>query len=148
MNMSEFPSLGFTGTKRGLTANQEHVLRTVMKTMREHHLGPRTFHFGDCDGADREAFQMAMYNGYLTVAHPPTDSTHRAYCKAHHVECRYAYMTRNQHIVNASDFLVACPNTMQEVMRSGTWATVRRARTKKIAIGIIWPDGSRTYEGI
>lgn len=39
-----------------------------------------------------------------------------------------SYMLRNDLLVAECDVLIAVPETAEEVMRSGTWATVRRAR--------------------
>lgn len=39
-----------------------------------------------------------------------------------------SYMLRNDLLVNRCDELIAFPLTEEEIMRSGTWATIRRAR--------------------
>ena len=40
---------------------------------------------------------------------------------------------------------IACPAENKEVMRSGTWATIRYAKRIKKPITIIWPDSGVTY---
>lgn len=44
------------------------------------------------------------------------------------------YMTRNDRLVELADTLVAFPRTRQEVLRSGTWATIRRARKAGVPV--------------
>ena len=39
------------------------------------------------------------------------------------------YLKRNEDIVNKCDVLIACPiDKNKEILRSGTWATIRKAR--------------------
>lgn len=49
-------------------------------------------------------------------------------------ECFGGYMIRNDALVAASPVLVAFPKTPHEIQRSGTWSTVRRARTAGLEI--------------
>jgi hypothetical protein len=44
-------------------------------------------------------------------------------------------------IVVESELLIATPKEVKEQLRSGTWATVRRARKVGIPIILITPDG-------
>lgn len=45
------------------------------------------------------------------------------------------YMNRNEMLVGPpTDLLVAFPETKQHVQRSGTWATIRRARKRQIPV--------------
>lgn len=44
------------------------------------------------------------------------------------------YMKRNDAIVEHSDVLVAFPKTDEEELRSGTWATIRRARKAGVPV--------------
>lgn len=46
------------------------------------------------------------------------------------------YMARNDKMIELADHLIAFPETSKEVLRSGTWATIRRARKKGIPIDI------------
>lgn len=45
-----------------------------------------------------------------------------------------SYMIRNDRLVHHADVLIAFPETEHEQLRSGTWATIRRAR--KIALEV------------
>ena len=55
------------------------------------------------------------------------------------------YMARNDETIRRSDVLIAFPETPHEETRSGTWATVRRARKKGIPIYFFPLDGSTPY---
>lgn len=46
------------------------------------------------------------------------------------------YMARNDALVANADILIAFPQGPQEVLRSGTWATVRRAIKKGIPVQV------------
>lgn len=45
-----------------------------------------------------------------------------------------SYMERNDALVEHADLLIAFPRTEHEVLRSGTWATVRRARKRGVEV--------------
>jgi hypothetical protein len=50
-------------------------------------------------------------------------------------------LERNEDIVDfGRDLLIAAPLQMVEVVRSGTWHTVRYARKKKVTVEILWRD--------
>jgi hypothetical protein len=51
------------------------------------------------------------------------------------------YIARNHDIVNHTNYLIACPDTMKEVQRSGTWATVRYAGKHDRVVYLVYPDG-------
>jgi hypothetical protein len=50
-------------------------------------------------------------------------------------------LERNTEIVKACDVLIATPKEQDEVLRSGTWATIRRARKYDKKLAVIFPDG-------
>ena len=50
------------------------------------------------------------------------------------------YLKRNRKIIKKSDVLIATPGQKEEQLRSGTWATIRYARKRPIAIWRIAPD--------
>jgi hypothetical protein len=116
---------GFTGTQKGMTDLQQQALLWLL----EQRSGE--FHHGMCIGADEQASAIARYAGnYILVGHPPTNpnkmSTKSLTDKQ---QDPFAYMTRNEHIVAACDALIAAPYSAErDIPRSGTWATVRRAR--------------------
>ena len=61
------------------------------------------------------------------MIHPPDVGALRVFCSADEALAPLPYLTRNKQIVDASEVLVACPQSAKEEMRSGTWSTVRYA---------------------
>jgi hypothetical protein len=49
-------------------------------------------------------------------------------------------LQRNDVIVKSCQVLTACPGEEHEILRSGTWATVRRAMKEKLVV-IFYPSG-------
>lgn len=131
--------VGITGTRAGLTEAQEAVVRTTLWSLR--HRGGTDLHHGDCVGADEEVALQARTLGYRIVAHPPTSPLLRADFPSDEVRPRRGYLERNRDIVDEVDVLIACPATADEQLRSGTWATVRYARSVDRARFVIEPDG-------
>ena len=133
--------VGFTGTQEGATLKQVTALsKFFVKYL------VNEFHHGDCIGADAHAHSIACsWNTKNIIIHPPIKTVKRAYCdKLYTVNKQTAimilspkdYLARNKDIVNDTDVLIACPKTLTEEQRSGTWSTVRYARKmgKKVII--------------
>lgn len=119
--------VGFTGTQKGMSQGQKDALMSALLHLR---IQKRVIlHHGDCIGADFEAAQIAEVLAIRTELHPPENPSKRAFCKADVVYPVMPYLVRNHHIVDASEFLYAAPFG-PERLRSGTWATVRYARTQ------------------
>lgn len=139
--------IGFTGTSKGTTARQDVRLAELLCSMRD---GTpwQWLHHGDCVGADERAHQLALMYGMNCCIHPPTNPAKRGWMERTigpgDVEVRepQPYLARNRAIVDATTILVACPVGMEEVLRSGTWATVRYARRLGRPVTIVYPDGS------
>ena len=127
--------VGFTGTRSGMTASQAEHLRHLLIL-----LDPVEFHHGDCVGADRQAHDIAQSLHIPTVIHPATSPNQRAHCRG---ACRILEpkppLDRNQDIVVACSKLLATPSTTAEHLRSGTWATIRYARSQKKPVYILRP---------
>ena len=121
-------SIGFTGTRRGMTEFQKQSLEDKLRQMKRDFVW---FHHGSCLGSDLEAHRIARQLGYKIALHPPADK----YCAAElrsdsdYVYFDAEYLTRDREIVNQSTFLIAAPKKMIEERRSGTWFTVRYARS-------------------
>lgn len=151
--------MGFTGTERGMTPRQEAAVRAWLETLRwasrprpELGIAGRAVvgHHGDCVGADEEFHRICREMGFEVDVHPPDNPRRRAFCMD--FRRRYPekpYLARNRDIARCSSVLVAAPHEAQEVVRSGTWATVRAATALDRAVIIYLPDGSPAhYEGV
>ena len=136
--------VGFTGTQNDLSVAQFDLLLLVMQELED----MTEAHHGDCVGADATFSAMVdeIYPNTIVHLHPPTVSSKRANCRYDEIEEAYSYLTRNKHIVDATDLLIACPKTNEEELRSGTWATVRYARKVGKPVVILWNNGKYDYE--
>ena len=108
-------TIGFTGTRKGMTEAQRAQFESIMDW-----LNVTGFHHGDAIGADAQAsaYVAAVHWSVRIVPHPANGQP----------------LARNRAIVAASDILIAAPESDTEQQRSGTWATVRYARQKGIPI--------------
>jgi len=133
--------IGFTGTRAGMTEAQKKV---VARLLEEHK--PSEVHHGDCIGADAHFHELAR--DIPRVGHPASGvGDQRAFCQ--NLSRTYESkppLERNHDIVNASDFLIATPKESREVLRSGTWATIRYALKANKLVHIILPDGTLIIE--
>jgi hypothetical protein len=129
--------IGFTGTQRGMTDHQKSVVELVIRALFRD--GWRWVHHGDCIGADREFHDLARAAGFSVHLHPPVVYTKRAFCKADAIEPVKPFLVRNHDIVDASEVILATPKEAEEVLRSGTWATIRYARKTGKLVKVILP---------
>lgn len=135
-------NLGFTGTQEGLTKAQAVRLQDVLST-------PDflfAIHHGDCIGADSEFDRIARGSlGFeYAVIYPANLSNKRAFCTIGPrdvLKYPMAPLQRNELIVKACDWLLACPKEDQMQLRSGTWTTVRYALKANKPVRVILPDG-------
>lgn len=135
--------VGFTGTRLEMKKAQQETCRQVLTDLFSGTNGSDQFRHGDCIGSDEQAHKIVEYIPWVQIhIHPPEDNRYRAYCRS---ICCYIYkpkpyLDRNKDIVNETKILVAVPRGPEE-RRSGTWSTVRYARSLKHYIIVIWPDG-------
>ena len=136
--------IGFTGSQNGCTDVQLESLIEIIEGLTEMNSASH----GDCIGADEEFHNVcrSVPRHIKIIGHPPTNSSKRAFCKFDFVFEEKDYITRNHDIVNSVDILLACPKETKEIIRSGTWATIRYARKVGIPVLIIYPDGKYIYE--
>lgn len=141
-------NIGFTGTQVGMTDAQMSSFIEVVEGLDKFYHG--TFHHGDCIGADHEAHViMKEYTEYDIVIHPPSVENKRAFCEGYSsIKEPKPYLDRNLDIVMSCDVLIACPKEHEEVVRSGTWSTVRRATKNGKLLILIFPDGSMSLSGL
>lgn len=108
---------------------------------------PTCFHHGDCVNCDEDAAMLAKALGYLVHAHPPFKDNLRAFSEFNDViHAPKDFLDRNKDIVDVSGIMIATPHTVNEVIRSGTWSTIRYARSLNRELCIIFPDGSTQWE--
>lgn len=99
---------------------------------------PTEFHHGDDKGADADAHALVRETlpNCRIVVHPPDNGYRRAHCSGDVVLQAHPFLVRNHHIVDACSCLIATPDG-PEVLRSGTWATIRYARKRGVLRYII-----------
>lgn len=139
-------NIGVTGTRKGLTPQQQGQARTTLHSLRNRYF---YFHQGCCVGADEELTLMALTFQYEVIGHPSEIKSFRsqiAWNASDELMTPTAYEVRNQNIVDHAEILIACPLEAQEDRRSGTWQTVRFARKLTKAIIIIYPNGNTEME--
>lgn len=139
--------VGFTGTREGCTPAQGGALARLVRDWED----MTEFHHGAAFGADTEAVtHVAYYQPGAAIHARPCDikgaSSYAALSASQVTHPARRPLDRNGDIVAACAALVVCP-AGPEVMRSGTWATVRRARKARRRMVFVWPDGSVTTEG-
>lgn len=127
--------VGFTGTHKGMTTEQEVAVTNLLAAR------PVEFHHGDCIGCDTEAHVLAANADIRIIGHPPDQAKSRSFCVFYEMREEKPYLKRNHDIVDETDILIACPDNTKEVMRSGTWATIRYAEKQKKTILLIYPSG-------
>jgi hypothetical protein len=135
--------VGFTGTRHGMTKTQRDTLFELLRSLRGEDGDGQEFHHGACRGSDAGAARVAKAMGYVVHAHPSWNvkwTDNDAIDEADVVHNRLDELTRNQAIVQSCHTIIAAPLTAMEERRSGTWATVRRARKANRRVIIMSPS--------
>lgn len=147
--------VGFTGTQRGMTDEQQDALRYVLEQIRfdsiDHRADtPDEFHHGDCIGADAEARTIAKAREYHLHCHPgfPEGHPKRAGTRNDETYPLLNPLARNKRIVDEADVIVAAPASATETRRSGTWMTVRYAQRNNKPVVFVLPTGVVTGDTI
>jgi hypothetical protein len=134
--------VGFTGTQEGMTQDQRVAVFDECDD-----LWPDEVDHGLCVGADEQFHDLVDANLNAVInGHPPSNRSKMSERVCDVLHPPKPYLKRNHDIVDASDRLIAAPRLMCEEQRSGTWSTVRYARTLRRPIAVCWPDGSVTRE--
>ena len=133
--------IGFTGTHHGMNDFQKHELTYLLNFYKKRCdlLDYREFHHGDCIGADFEAAVLAEAVGFVVVSHPPIKAYRRGYGPYNIELPAKEYIARDHDIVNESDVMIATPYEDTEIVRSGTWTTIRYAKKKNKELYILTP---------
>jgi hypothetical protein len=137
--------IGFTGTRKGMTAEQRDALADIFSCYQE-----IEFHHGDCVGSDAEAHDLVsayFKSGLRIVIHPgystnsPADTSMRAFRVGNEVREPKPHFARNRDIVNEIDMLVATPPCKPLPTSGGTSYTVGYARQVGRKVIVVYPDG-------
>lgn len=132
-------TLGMTGTRNPLSAEQSAWLKQVVANCGQ-------LHHGACVNADEAAHDAAIESDAVIVVHPPTDERlMMPKWKWSQRGCIYVmpakpYLERNRDIVNDTDRMIALPDG-PERPNGGTWYTVRYALEVGKSVTICYPDG-------
>lgn len=104
---------------------------------------------GACIGIDEAVARLAYEMGFFVYTIVPAiftkiDHFFFEHCTAYEImPAGTGYMDRNDVLVNHPiyncDILYGFPNQREEVLRSGTWATIRRARKTGKEVRIVSP---------
>lgn len=136
---------GFTGTRRIPSASDDlKIVRSLVAARLQvfSHLEDELV-IGCCVGMDEIVGEVGREMGFrvhgvLPAVMSQVFSRWREICTTHEFMAHSTnYMDRNQYIVNISIDLTAFPYNSTEEIRSGTWSTVRRARSKGIPVVIL-----------
>lgn len=131
--------VGVTGSRNGFTCDTQKY-ETLLAIAKAYEPGAE-FHHGDCVGVDDVTARYAHRICYRTVAWPPLREDHRAWVPSDAVMACAPYKVRNNSIIACSDVMIAAPSGPEEENpRSGTWATIRRARKQGVPIEVVLAD--------
>jgi len=138
-------AIGLTGTRVGMTKQQHCRVVALLDQLK-----PAVGRHGDCIGSDAQFHILCLERGIRVVIHPPSNPKYRAWCsKASQsrppvdveVLPKAPYIVRDHAMVDAVQVLLATPKTEAEVLRSGTWSTVRYACKVGRKLFLITPTG-------
>jgi hypothetical protein len=130
------PRISFTGTHLGMTGRQKSLVKMHLQ---DHFMCVGLFIHGDCIGADAQAAEIARQIGYETYVYPPVNEYHRAFTNYDYIAEPDKYLDRDKEIVELGDVLIVAPHTNYEIIRSGTWATYRYAKSIDKPTILVYP---------
>lgn len=134
--------LGFTGTRLGMTDPQRMETGNTLNIYRPHH----GVH-GGAPGADLDFHDICLKVGDVRCEVFPARDDLPLWVVETALEVWKVQppLQRNTDIVNSCTLLLATP-AGKEIVRSGTWATVRYARRQHKHIRLVYPDGRVVQE--
>jgi hypothetical protein len=143
--------IGFTGTQKGMTGEQLEALHRWLLSFEFKDGYPIEAHHGGCIGADAQFHDLIreVFPQTKIVIHPGFDILHPKRAKKSgdiilpvpEPGKLFPAIQRNHDIVNNIDYLFATPKEFMNVLRSGTWATIRYAYRSGVPVHILLPDG-------
>jgi hypothetical protein len=134
--------IAFTGSQEGPVSKLQE--RAFTRLIRSRTIS--IWRHGDCIGWDEFAHNIIvrLYGEKVKVIiHPPDNDEKRAFCKAPNMELMLPkpYLDRDDDMAKICKALVACPKGDVEELRSGTWATVRYAKSYHKPVYLVFPSG-------
>lgn len=131
---------GARGFRTGEERLAESIIREGLESLK---VFPTEFVTGAAYGADTVAFWagLSLWEGamhHLVVPDAPHNEAvvelgeRLEVVTVERMPKGTDYMARNDRMVELAELLVAFPSTREEQQRSGTWATVRRARKRGV----------------
>ncbi len=144
--------VSFTGTSRGMTAEQKVALAQLLAELQ-----PSELHHGDCVGADTECADIAaaLVPRPKIIAHPGqnanVDDQSLLARSAHNdlVLAPKTHFARNRELVDrlvGADLLIAAPFDSQPVALGGVAYTINHCRKRMKRFVVVWPDGHTTED--
>ncbi len=130
--------LGITASRNGITEKQKEAFLDWLKEQ-----DIDMVHHGCCIGGDEEIHDIIReFNEEILIfGHPAiVASKYKSDCKCDIWWVIKKPLDRNHDIVNSSEIMAAFP-AGPEIIRSGTWATIRYTKKMYKKLYIFWPDG-------
>ena len=133
--------LGFTGSQWGMSNEQFARVNQLVRDLKPTHV-----HHGMCVGADEQFHNIIRHAretlpDCIIIGHPPVDRGKMSGVKVDELRLPKPYLERDEDIAFESAILLATPKEDKEKLRSGTWATIRRARNHGRKVIRIQRDG-------
>ena len=131
--------IGFTGNRYGLKPEQEEQIKLILDKYDNIILS-----HGDCVGSDTDFHKLCMnyknthpQKKIMIHIFPPNNSKLRAFNQGDLLMDEKPFLVRNLNIIKNSFVLIACPvDKNKEVLRSGTWSTIRKAKKLNLLVHI------------
>lgn len=133
--------IGFTGTQQGMLDTQLREI-SYWLSLQLSLTGVEEAHHGLCIGGDEQFHNICRSLDIPIVGHPgnnPAKTMKYAESEFKLLHPSKPNLERNNDIVEMIDILLAGPQTRTEVLRSGTWYTIRRARKRGKPVNLMYP---------
>lgn len=137
-----------TGTKIGATGYQ--LVEAIKQLYSWNASVINILNHGGCVGFDEQIHNIIKiiptFNNIQLKIHPAKGVDDKYKAKLDMAGCiledEKLPLERNKIMVDKSDCVLAVPKEFKEVLRSGTWSTIRYAKKQNKPLIIIYPDGS------
>lgn len=138
--------IGYSGPRTGMTSAQMRAVHgylshVLLVNWNDPGIDGIEAHHGDCIGGDAQFHVIAIVLGCRTVAHPPLDSSRRAWCQADEIREPKDFLARDWDIAYDTGQLIATPKVPQPVAGSGTWATIGYSIQLHRSVTLVHLDG-------